>query len=356
MEMNLLNRYGWNSFWEEFYTRNKKQGLEYGRVISVKGFKYGLITETGEIESELSGRLLYSTEQADLPKVGDWVFYIPYGDLGYLVEVFPRVNELSRKSPGTKTEKQVIASNIDAALIVQGIDRDFNLMRLDRYIVQVMACNIMPIVILNKADLSENPGEYVKEIEKLNRNCAVYLCSTYLKKGLDAINDKVLEANKTYVLVGSSGVGKSSLLNSLADGIKQETTSVSNFTGKGRHTTTARELFMLSNGSLIIDTPGMREFGIAFDDEQHASDLFPTIDELAVNCRFADCKHINEAGCAVLDALSEGTLDTLIYQSYIKLTKEQKRFSATKQEMNRKGKQMGKMVREAKEFRRKYKY
>ena len=155
--MKLIDDYGWNNHFEEYHTKQKNNDFEIGRVVSIKGFINTLITNEGELESELSGRLLYGEEIEGLPKVGDWVYFIRYDTSGYITEVLPRINELSRKSPGTKTEKQILTSNIDYALIVQGLDRDFNIMRLERYLVQIIACKIKPIVILNKADLTDNP-------------------------------------------------------------------------------------------------------------------------------------------------------------------------------------------------------
>src|SRR5512145_2845506 len=146
--MNNLENYGWNTFYNEYRNKYNSKGLQTGRVISILGFKYYLISDNGEIEAELSGKMLFGTNPEDLPKVGDWVFYIPYETIGYITDLLPRVNALSRKNPGNRTEKQVLAANIDFAIIVQGIDRDFNLARLERYIVQVLACGIEPIVVL----------------------------------------------------------------------------------------------------------------------------------------------------------------------------------------------------------------
>jgi ribosome biogenesis GTPase len=291
-----------------------------------------------------------------LPKVGDWVYFIRYDIIGYIIEVLPRINELSRKNPGNKTEKQVIAANIDYALIVQGLDQNFNIMRLERYLVQIIACNIQPIVILNKADLTDNPDNYRYEVAKLGRECPVYFCSTYNQSGIAELKNTVLEANKTYILIGSSGVGKSSLLNSFMDNSKRVTGNISNSTGKGRHITTSRDLFQLPNGALIIDTPGMKEFGIAFEEGQQTGGLFPLIEKLAGDCRFSDCRHLEEDGCAVLEAYNAGILEPKVYESYLKLIKEQKHFEIKIEDKKRLGKQFGKMVREVREYRKKYKY
>jgi ribosome biogenesis GTPase len=355
-EMISLNNFGWNNFFSQYSSKNQDSNLHTGRVISIKGFKYMLISEMGEIEAELSGKLLFVSDQDELPKVGDWIFFLAYDTVGYITDVFPRMNSIYRKLAGKKTEKQVLAANIDYALIVQGLDRDFNLMRLERYLAQMAICNVKPIVVLNKSDLAENHAWYKSEIEKLNRNCPVYFCSTYTGYGMDILTTKIFEPAKTYIMIGSSGVGKSSILNSILPGVRMTTNEVSESTGKGKHTTTTRELFQLPNGSLLIDTPGMREFGVAIDEDPAGANIFPSIDDFALECRYSDCKHINEDGCGVLKALEEGKISSESYQSYLKLIKEQQRFLIKADERKRLGKQFGKMSREAQDYRRKYKY
>ncbi len=355
--MNTLEQYGWNSFFNDHHIKtNTNKDFQVGRVISLKGFKYHLITPSGETEAELSGKLLYGAEPELLPRVGDWIYYLDYDTQGYITEVFPRLNALSRRNPGNRTERQILAANIDFALIVQGLDRDFNLMRLDRYIVQITACGIKPVIILNKEDLISDREVISQEVARLKRNCPIYFCSTLEQSGLEDLYNQVLVPRKTHILIGSSGVGKSSLLNALMDDIHLKINTLSTSTHKGKHTTTTRDLFQMPNGSLVIDTPGMREFGIALEDEITSSGLFPAIDELAGNCRYADCQHLGETGCAVIQAYENGSLDPKIYDSYLKLVKEQKHFEVKIEDRKRLGKQFGKMVKEAKEYRRKYKY
>lgn len=353
--MKILNQFGWNSFHQQNIIKLNTD-LSIGRVISIKGFKYYLITESGELETELSGKLLYETENESLPKVGDWVLYKDYDSTGYVISLLPRMNLLTRKEPGNKTQRQGLAANIDKALIVQGLDRDFNVMRLERYIVQLMACDIDPVIILNKCDLVENLDEYRTQVEKLGRNARIHFCSSLTGKGIDDLLSQILERNKTYILIGSSGVGKSSLLNVLMKEDRQTIGGISDFNNKGKHTTTSRDLFRLSNGSLIIDTPGMREFGVTFEEGQSANDLFPTIQKFATRCKFSDCTHLQEAGCGVLEAWESGELQPEVYDSYVKLVKEQKRFQINIEDKKRLGKQSGKMSREANAYRKKYKY
>lgn len=348
-----LDHYGWNTFFQPEQIQND---IIIGRITSIQGFKYYVITANGEKEAELSGRLLHGASSEELPKLGDWVTLKDYDTLGYIIDVLKRRNELSRKNPGAKMEKQILATNVDGALIVQGLDRDFNIMRLERYLVQLAACNVKPIVLLNKVDLVNDWSPFTHEVAKLQRDCPVYFCSTYTKVGLEEIRNNVLEKYKTYVLIGSSGVGKSSLLNALMNTNVQPVNSTSDFNHKGKHTTTTRDLFQLPNGSLLIDTPGMREFGLTFEEGHDSDDLFPAIQKFATQCRFSDCRHLHEAGCAVIDAVHSGALEDEVYESYLKLIKEQRRFEISAEEKKRFNKQSGRMSQEAQENRSKYKY
>ena len=348
-----LDEYGWNDFHQQNCTIEENQSL--GRVISVKGFKYDLITENGELETELAGRLLYGSDPEDLPKVGDWVTYLDYGETGYIIGVLPRMNALTRKNPGTKIERQVLAANIDFALIVQGLDQNFNVMRLARYITQLTSCGTRPIVILNKADLITDQDFYRQKVTKLKRDCPLFFCSTLTGFGISEVKG-MFQKGKTYIMIGSSAVGKSSLLNILVDSSIQRIGPISKDNNKGTHTTTTRDLFRLSGGGLLIDTPGMREFGLTNDSSDPSTELFPAIQEFAQACRYADCTHVNELGCAVIDALQKGSLDTQVYESYMKLMKEQKRFEIKIEDKTRLNEQFGNMTKEAKNHRKKHKY
>jgi len=353
--MTSLKDFGWNDFHQHNYNQSDNHGEVVGRVVSVQGFKHHLVTEKGEVEAELAGRLLYGTDAEDLPKVGDWVCLLDYGQTGYIIERLPRQNMLSRKTPGKKTDRQVLGANIDCACIVQGLDRDFNIMRLDRYITQIVACGITPVVVLNKADLVPDAKAFADLVDVLKRDVKVYCCSAVAGVGIEELRS-IFETGKTYMMIGSSGVGKSSLLNVLTSSEKQLTSGISDFNGRGRHTTTARELFMLPNGSLLMDTPGMREFGVTSEVGMDGDPLFPAIEMLAASCKYGDCTHMMEEGCAVLEALEKGELDTVLYESFVKLVKEQRRFGIRAEDKKRMNKQFGKMSRAANNHRKRNKY
>lgn len=353
--MTPLDQYGWLRYSHSCTSIEIPQDLTVGRIVSIKGFKYYTRTEQGELECDLSGRLLY-LPSADHPKVGDWVTLMVYDTTGYIIGVLPRYNALSRRNPGTTAALQLLAANVDAALVVQSLDSNFNIMRLERYLVQLAACNVPGHVVLNKADLVDDTQPYSDAVHKLGRQVTVLCCSTRTGMGMRALQDEVLQSGRTYVLIGSSGVGKSSLLNALSDNTQQATGTTSDANQKGRHTTTTRDLFRLPNGSLLIDTPGMREFGVTGSSETPSEDLFPVIQGFAAHCRFTDCQHLNEQGCAVLAALHDGTLPDAVYDSYLKLKKEMRRFEIDVSDKKRLNKQFGKITREARNHRKRYKY
>lgn len=353
--MSILHHYGWEAY-RQHISIAIPEGQTPARITSIKGFKYYAVADDGELEAELSGKLLYGAVPEELPKVGDWVTLMRYDALGYIIEVLPRSNALARKTPGAQTQRQILATNVDAALVVQGLDRDFNVMRLERYLVQLQACAIMPVVILNKTDLVDAPETYRQQVERLQRDVRIHLCSTLSGLGMDDLRDTVLKPQCTYIMIGSSGVGKSSLLNALLPKAAQATGETSDANHKGKHTTTTRDLFRLPNGSLLIDTPGMREFGVTAEEGQGTDDLFPAIQRAAQGCKFSDCDHTEAAGCGVIAAVQQGDLDPDLYDSYLKLKKEQRRFEIRIEDKKRLGKQSGKLTREAKNYRKKYKY
>lgn len=354
--MSLLQQYGWNPHFESQFSAYQQQGLQAGRVTAVHGHQYVLITQHGTLEAELSGSLINGKDAWALPKVGDWVVFMAYDELGYIIEVLPRQNELARKIPGKRVEKQVMAANIDFAFIIQGLDRDFNLMRLQRYLHQVMQSAISPVVILNKSDLVSAPDIYANQVNALGYNCPVVLTSTLNHQGLDKLKAHYLHLGKTYHLLGSSGVGKSTLINMLLGHEKHKTGSVSETSHKGKHTTSTRHLIILPSGSLLIDAPGMREFGLTIETDEAITSHHPLIEALAAHCKFQDCTHQHEPACAVVAAIEKGVLPSVVYQSYLKLYKEQQRYSSSVAEKRRADREFGKIARAVNNFRKKRKF
>lgn len=354
--MSLLSQYGWNSHFEQHYTSFLHQGLEAARVTAINGYNHTIISNKGFSAAILAGTLINSKETWELPKVGDWVVCKPYDDQSIIIDVLPRQNAISRKLPGRSSQQQVIAANLDAALIIQGLDRDFNLQRLQRYLQQVYQCGIQPVIILNKQDLADDPEAYRQQVLELGYKCPVLLTSALDQVQLERWTSQYLQAGKTFALLGSSGVGKSTLLNALSGIAMQKEGSVSTFNNKGKHTTTARQLVMLPNGSMLIDSPGMREFGLTIDADEDVSFYHPQIEECSANCRFRDCTHQQEPGCAVIAAVEEGTLPMNVYRNYLKLIREQYHYQASSMEKKRMEQQFGKLSKQVNALRKKRKY
>ncbi len=201
----------------------------------------------------------------------------------------------------------------------------------------------------------EDVSGYLDQINKLQRDLPVFVCSVRTGLGMEEVCNRLFLPGRTYVLLGSSGVGKSSILNMLTAG-EQRTGVISSATGKGRHTTTTRDLFLIDNDAILIDTPGMREFGLSLEGAADRNTQFPVIGAFAEECRFADCSHLHETGCNVIRAYQEGELEPVVYENYVKLVREQQRFQTSIQEKNKAGKRFGKMVREVQQYRKKYKF
>jgi len=342
-----LEDLGYNHSIEKYRTENNLTGFEIGRVITEHKERYIVRTTQGEYEAEITGNLRFTARnREDFPAVGDWVAISVFdADMAVIHKIFPRYSIIKRQAVGSSGEVQVIAANIDYAFLVQALDRDFNINRLERYLIICNSSKVEPIIILSKADLSdeERIQEIVSAIKSRIENVKVIVISNSTQAGYDALT-RVIERGKTYCLLGSSGVGKSTLLNNLSGKAVMVTDSISQRTNKGRHITTHRELYILDNGGILIDNPGMREVGIA-DTTNGLEVTFNKIVELSQQCKFEDCTHIHEKGCAVREAIENGELDQDSYENYLKMFKEKEHFESTLEERRKKDKSFGKFLK-----------
>jgi len=347
--MELLSL-GFDDWFQQKQKELDKPNHSVARVTAVNR-NYCLVrNEDGETLAEISGRLMFSAESsADFPAVGDWVFvkYSNSNTLAIIEELFPRKTVLRRKAAGKKIDYQMIASNIDVAFIVQSCDYDFNLRRLERYLVMANDGHIEPIALLSKSDLvSQADLECrISEIRSANIDCEVIAFSNKTGLGLTEIQ-QMLEPGKTYCLLGSSGVGKTTLINHLIGQDAFETNTVREKDGKGRHTTARRQLIVLEQGPMLIDTPGMRELGnigVSTGIDESFSDIL----NFSAGCRFNDCTHTTEVGCSVLMALLNEELSNERYQSYLKLVRESEHYQMSYVEKRRKDRKFGQFIKSA---------
>lgn len=294
-----------------------------GRVVNEDRHAYTVVTAGGEMPASVSGRLLHLTpDPADLPKIGDWVALtlVSGESKGIIRHVLPRRTRLGRRLPGRETQEQILAANVDIAFIVQALDSSFNPRKLERFLVMVHDGGVRPVVVLNKADLCADPDALLARARAVCGATEILVTSVQRRRGLKGLN-RLIEPADTVVFIGASGVGKSSLINCLYGEAIQATLEVRERDSKGRHTTSARELIPLPGGGLVIDTPGMRELQVWLA-EEGLDDAFPDIRVLADGCRFRDCCHLKEPGCAVRSAADAGGLPRTRYEAYLKLNQE----------------------------------
>lgn len=342
-----LNKYGWNDRLDQLKQESTYKILSHGRIAIVHRTCYEVVSENGLFQCELTGSMMYGRSDFELPCTGDWVLFQPFDDSkGIIVDMLPRERTLYRKKNGTVAEKQAIASYVDKAFIVQGLDDNFNIRRVERFMVQILEESIDPVLILNKSDLSFDKQETEEAIKHLACKMPVFFTSIHHPETVSQLRESISEG-ETVVFVGSSGVGKSSLVNALCERSVLLTSDISQSTGKGRHTSTRREMVLMDGSGVLIDTPGIREFGLAVDNPDSLAEMLE-ISNYAESCRFKDCTHTNEPGCAVLEAVAEGLLDTKVYESYLKLKREAWHFSASEHEKRKKDKSLSKLVDEVK--------
>jgi len=323
-----LETLGWNSFFQNQFQQSNycNNNFTVARVSVQYVNRYDLYSETGEVSGEITGKLRFLAEEnlAALPAVGDWVVIQPFPEeqKAIIHSVLERKSQFSRKSAGTEISEQIVASNIDTVFIVTGLDQNYNLRRIERYLLAAWNSGARPIVVLNKADLCDDLTEKIAEVESVAIGVPVLAVST-ITGGEIKLLQQFIKPGETFAFIGSSGVGKTSLINKLIGEDKYETGSVSISNSKGKHTTTHRELILLPNGGLVLDTPGMRELQL-WEDESGLSTTFEDVIELIAKCKFSNCQHQNEKGCAINEALENQTLDLSRYNNFLKMQKELK--------------------------------
>lgn len=331
-----LDDYGWDSTFRATFAPFGAQGLAPGRLVRQARDLSTLLTADGEVAAVVSGRFRHhATGPTDFPAVGDWVAIRP-GDGGRatIEAVLPRRSAFTRKAAGEAAKAQVVAANVDTVLLVSGLDGDFNPRRIERYVTTAWSSGASPVVVLNKADLCRDLADAVAGVVAVAPGVTVVTTSALDADGVAALAPH-LAPGRTVALLGSSGVGKSTIVNALLGEDRVATGEVSDpRAGRGRHTTTARELVRLPGGTLLVDTPGLRELGLWADDDGLGR-AFEDVDQLAARCRFPDCRHDREPGCAVMAALEAGELDERRVASYRKLRRELEHLESRKDERSR---------------------
>lgn len=347
-----LEQLGWRPSFEQAMAPFRQEGLVPARVIAEHRGLYRVAGGQGEMPAEVTGRLMFDAQdRLDYPVVGDWVAaaVLDQGGLAVIHAVLPRMSVLARKSSGRKFEGQAIAANVDIIFVVIGLDHNFNLNRMERYLAAASGTAARPVVLLSKSDLVPDPDDAARSAADRAEGAEVLAVSIRTGSGMDRLNE-LLATGVTACFIGSSGVGKSSIINRLAGRELLRTAEVREEDSRGRHTTTHRELFVLPSGGIVVDTPGMRELGL-WDAGQGIERAFGDIEALAPACAFSDCTHRVEPGCAVRAAVERGDLDRARYDSFLKLGREQEHLEAKtdwfkQQERKAYGKSIAKAVKD----------
>jgi ribosome biogenesis GTPase len=342
-----LEDYGYNESIEKLRLQQNLTDFSIGRVIAEHKERYEVATEVGDLEAEITGNLRFAAKgRKDFPAVGDWVVLIPYDDEAAIIhQILPRSSVLKRQAAGQRSDVQIIAANIDFAFIVQAVDRDFNINRLERYLTICYASKVNPAIVLTKTDLANKKQlfEITGKINKRIENVPLFTISNETLEGLSSLK-QFIEKGKTYCMIGSSGVGKSTLLNNLSGKAVMKTGAISAYSERGRHVTSHRELMVLESGGILVDNPGMREVGIT-DATSGLETTFDKILNLAEACRFKDCTHTSEAGCAVVKAVENGEIEQSAYENYLKMEREKAHFESNVAERRKKEKELAKVVK-----------
>lgn len=346
---------GYDDFFQSNRVKLGLDGFQVARVIAQYKGAYKVKNAQGEYLAKITGKQIFrATSKEDYPAVGDWVTITEANkEQAVIHKVLPRKTLMKRRNSG-KDEIQIIASNIDVAFVIEAVDRDYNLNRIERYFAIARDGGIEPAVILNKIDLISQEELNLKLNEIKNRlgDVQIVPSSTLTKEGIAELKKYIIQ-RKTYCFLGSSGVGKSSLINKLLGEEIIRTEKIGMHSGRGRHTTTAREMYFLTDGGIVIDNPGVREVGMA-DIGAGINNLFDEIVTLAKNCKYVDCTHVHEPGCAVLFELESGNLDRGEYENYIILKREADHYEMSELEKREKNRQFGKFFKNAKKDFKKY--
>ena len=334
MSVTDLTTFGWDEFFQANFETYARDGYTAGRVALEHKNLFRVYTRFGDVLAEISGRLRHeAVNRSDLPAVGDWVVLRsrPEGERLIIHAVLPRRSNFTRKIAGARTEEQIVGANIDTVFLITSLNQDFSLRRIERYLMVAWESGANPIVILSKSDLCDRVADVMDEVQVIARGVPIHAISVVTGSGLGDIA-QYFKRGQTVALLGSSGVGKSTLINHLTgcDHLKVQT--VREFDDRGRHTTTHRELVLLPGGGLVLDTPGMRELQL-WDGDESLQFVFDDIEALAGKCFFSDCRHEGEPQCAVQEALVAGTIDIERYESYGKLQKELKYLARRKDKL-----------------------
>jgi len=353
-----LEDFGYNIELERYRIEHNLDSFEIGRVVTEHKERYIVKTASGEYEAEITGNMRFTAKtREDYPAVGDWVAITTYdSDFAIIHKILPRFSVIKRQAVGHFGDIQIIASNIDYAFLVQAVDRDLNINRLERYLTICNSAKVKPLIILTKTDLIDELklNEISDYLKTRIIHVPVITLSNETLNGFEAITN-LIEKGKTYCMLGSSGVGKSTLLNNLSGRPMMKTDSISQSTNKGRHVTSHRELIVLENGGIIIDNPGMREVGIA-DSTNGLEITFDMLIRISKNCKFKDCTHTNETDCAVLEAVEKGEIDSASFDNFMKMEKEKAHFESSVVERRKRDKDFGKIIKNYKKDIKKNKF
>ena len=334
-----LEELGWDPFFENHFEPYRKKGFSPARICLEERNLYTAYSEMGELTGRVTGRFRHiARSKSDFPAVGDWVIIKgnPKTQKMTIHGILPRKTKFSRKvitTEGNVTDEQVISANIDTVFLMIGLDADFNMRRIERYLTLVQESGARLVMVLNKTDLCQNVYELIKEVKSITTAVPIHAVSALNKEGLEQL-DTYIGTGQTVTLVGSSGVGKSTLINSLLGEERQPVGDVREKNGKGRHITVKRELIPLPGGGMFIDNPGMRSISL-WGEKDGLDETSEDITELAKKCKFTDCQHKTEPGCAINEALENGTLDKERYSNYLKLQKELRILAVRKEQRAR---------------------